>query len=120
VAHVRFNFRTPRALAACLVALAGCVFVATADAAGVVTANSGVPSVVVRYNDLNLASDQGAQALYRRLSGAARRVCPVENARDLGEFSRSRGCQTEAIARAVQEINNPRLAALHALHSSRS
>lgn len=76
--------------------------------------------MVVRYDDLNLASEQGALALYRRLSDAARRVCPLENSHDLGEFMRSRACRSEALARAVRAVNNPQLAAVQAAHSSRS
>jgi UrcA family protein len=120
VAHARFNLKTPRALAACLTALVGCVLATTANAAGAVTPTDGAPSVVVRYDDLNLSSEQGALALYRRLSAAARRVCPRENSRDLGDFTRSRACRSEAVARAVRAVNSPQLVALQAAHSSRS
>jgi UrcA family protein len=120
VTHVRFNLNTPRALAACLTALAGSVLATSAHAAGAETPANEAPSVAVRYDDLDLASEQGALALYRRLEAAARRVCPLEDTRDLGGFMRSRACQSEALARAVRTVNNPQLAAVQALRSSRS
>lgn len=117
--YIRFNLKSARALAACL-SLGGCVLAASANAAGAVTSTNEAPSLVVSYDDLNLASEQGVLALYRRLSDAARRVCPLENSHDLGEFMRSRACRSEALARAVRAVNNPQLAAVQAARSSRS
>jgi UrcA family protein len=119
VTYIRFNLKSARVLAACL-ALGGCVLAVSASAGGTVTSSHEAPSMVVRYDDLNLASEQGVLALYRRLSDAARRVCPLENSHDLGEFMRSRACRSEALARAVRAVNNPQLAAVQAAHSSRS
>ena len=71
------------------------------------------PSIVVRYGDLNLDTAAGAQALYRRIVGAAHQVCPEPRSRDLRSFAAARACRTEAIARAVRQVNSPRLAAAH-------
>jgi UrcA family protein len=72
----------------------------------------------VRYDDLNLATDAGVNTLYRRISLAARSVCPEANVRELGMKSVSERCQAEAVSRAVQELNNPQLALVHAARSS--
>jgi UrcA family protein len=72
-----------------------------------------VPSVTVKYSDLNLATDDGAHQLYKRISAAARVVCPDVDLRDLGAFASSKTCQSEAIARAVRDVRSPRLAAVY-------
>ena len=45
--------------------------------------SDAVPSVTVRFDDLNLDSPAGADTLYHRISSAARAVCRDENTRDL-------------------------------------
>ncbi|MFO1401895.1 MAG: UrcA family protein [Steroidobacteraceae bacterium] len=71
------------------------------------------PSVAVRYDDLNLASDGGARRLYARLQQAAVRVCPGGHDRDRTRAAR-RACQAQAVDAAVLQVSSPRLAALHA------
>src|SRR5579871_5165807 len=46
-----------------------------ATPANTVTISNEVPSVTVRYGDLNLATEAGAHKLYQRLSAAAQEVC---------------------------------------------
>jgi len=75
-----------------------------------------VPSVKVRYDDLNLASERGTTVLYQRITNAAKRVCPEEFSRDLTSVDVSRACQAKAIARAVQDVHSPKLALLHEAH----
>ena len=84
-----------------------------------VTLNDEVPTVTVRYGDLNLATETGVRKLYQRLSVAAQEVCQTPDARSLALLSYSHTCRANAIARAVHEINSPQLAALHAEHSNR-
>jgi UrcA family protein len=96
-----------------VMALAGCVLGAMSAAQA---ADTGAPSVVVTYTDLDLATDSGNQALYQRIAAAARQVCPAET-RDLKQFSSSRACQAAAIKQAVDEVSSPRLAAVRAAHA---
>jgi UrcA family protein len=103
------KLRSYRRIAGCAAILAGCTLAATAGASS---------SVVVRYTALDLSSAQGTNVLYRHIADAARQVCLVGNLGDLGALVRSRACQTEAIARAVRSVDNPRLAALLAAHSN--
>jgi len=93
----------------------GCAMaVGTATAAA---ADNDVPSLVVRYSAETLATDSGVQLLYRRLLGAAKQVCPDELVRDLGAGARVKQCRAQAVARAIQQIGNSRLAALYATSS---
>jgi UrcA family protein len=100
-------------------ALAGAVAALTVTATSFAAPNSaGTLSVTVRYSDLNLGTAAGANALYHRISAAARQVCPDSYSRDLGMLAASERCQANAIAQAVRELNNPQLAAVHAVHVS--
>jgi UrcA family protein len=112
-----FTLKSQRHTAACLAALAGCVLATTVSVAGAATPAADVPSVVVSYGDLNLSNEQGTRALYRRIVAAARQVCPVQITRELSSVAASNACQADAIARAVRELNNPQLAAVHAARS---
>jgi UrcA family protein len=72
-----------------------------------------VPSVVVRYGDLNLQSDDGLLALHRRLSAAASKVCPKPSSNlDLAGLTLARSCQSAAIARAMRSLHDPHLVEL--------
>ena len=72
------------------------------------------PQVTISYSPHELASEQGTRALYRRIRTAAESVCPGWNSRDLDEWAASRECQSRAVAQAIGQIGNARLAALHA------
>jgi UrcA family protein len=100
-----------------LVALAACLLSAASLQAG--TLANDTPQVVVKYSDLNLATDDGAVALHRRIAAAAREVCPSELGRDLSRLALVHECQQAAIARAVVAIHSERLAAVHAKSAGR-
>jgi UrcA family protein len=99
-----------------VLAVAGLVASVTGFAA---TPDVDAPSVSVRYDDLNLATTSGVNALYRRISVAARQVCPDIYSRDTHVVLAAQHCQAAAIAKAVSEVNNPSLAMLHAARASR-
>jgi UrcA family protein len=86
-------------------------------AAGAATSYDDPPSVVVKYSDLALATDSGVNQLYRRIMSAARQVCPDSSIRDLGMQRQVEACRNQAVAKAVRQIDNSRLAALHATHT---
>jgi UrcA family protein len=101
---------------ACLVVFAASAVTTTSFAA---SPSDEAPSVRVRYDDLNLSTAQGTNALYRRIVRAARDVCPDPYSRDLDVRAASDRCQAAAIAKAVRDVNSPQLAAVHASHVSR-
>jgi UrcA family protein len=78
--------------------------------------SSDAPRMSVRYDDLNLATRAGADTLYRRISAAARQVCPDVHSRDLAVVAAGERCQANAVSQAVRELNNPQLALVHAAH----
>ena len=88
-----------------------------AGGAGAARLDSDAPSVVVKYSEQSLATDEGVYALYRQIKYAAKQVCPAEGTRDLKRQSLIKECRNQAVARAIRQIDNSRLAALHAAHS---
>ncbi len=76
-----------------------------------------IQSKIVRYGDLNLASEEGRVALDRRIRRAAKQVCSVAGA-PIIPYSKTRKCvqgaHSRAWAIAQQRISSFRLA----LHSA--
>jgi UrcA family protein len=68
-----------------------------------------VPSVVVHFTDLDLSRSEGAAVLYRRLKGAAERVCAPLDDRSVARQMRYEACVQEAISTAVAKVNQPTL-----------
>jgi UrcA family protein len=77
-----------------------------------------LPSVTVRYADLNLNTPAGVEALYARLRTAARSVCEVGERRALNEAMVSKDCYRDVLAAAVTNANLPTLTALHRTESA--
>jgi UrcA family protein len=77
-----------------------------------VTTVSGEPTLVVRYQDLDLSSRDGNAKLYSRLKGAAAQICDkqLEHVARTS-FSQTRSlqnsCLSHAIDGAVARINRP-------------
>jgi UrcA family protein len=71
------------------------------------------PQATLHYSARDLTSEQGTRALYQRIRTAARSVCPGWDSRDLAAVAASRECQRRAVTRAVGQIGNARLAAVH-------
>jgi UrcA family protein len=107
---------SPRAKFALLMlgSLAGVLGLGAASAAA---PDSDVPSVVVKFSASSLATDAGVNELYHRITVAAKQVCPVVPMEDLRSLRLAKQCRAQAVARAIQQIDNPRLAALHASRS---
>lgn len=57
-------------------------------------------SMTVSYADLNLASKAGQDGLARRIVGAARVVCVIEDSREIALRSATNDCRSDAVARA--------------------
>jgi UrcA family protein len=57
-------------------------------------------SVRVSFADLNLASDLGQHTLQRRITGAARSVCVIEDSRELALARATNACRRNAAASA--------------------
>ena len=72
--------------------------------------------IAVSYADLNIHSEAGARALYRRLQNASESVCQVDSYRELGSLSRvaeAESCYAETLEEAVTQIDSKALKELH-------
>jgi UrcA family protein len=103
----------PRAKFALLI-LGGLAGILAAGAAGAANPGSDVPSIVVKYDAASLATDQGVNDLYRRITSAARKVCPAAAIQDLEGQRVVAECRNQAVSRAIRQIDNSQLAALYA------
>ena len=72
-----------------------------------------VRSMPVHYGDLNLRSDDGANALLERLTAASRRVCSPDDTDDLHMQVLYDRCLHTAMDRAVADVGSPRVASLY-------
>jgi UrcA family protein len=81
--------------------------------AGAQTADTQTPKLVVLYSPATLTSESGVRQLYGRLVLAAERVCGEPS---VGKFvnNATRACRKQAVADAVAQIHNPRLAEISA------
>jgi UrcA family protein len=75
-------------------------------------ADQDVPSKTVKFADLNIATPDGAKALYNRIRVAAREVCGKSAGGDPILSQATSGCINEAIDNAVKKVNAPYLTAL--------
>jgi UrcA family protein len=72
-----------------------------------------VPSVVVKYGDLNVRSPAGAQVLLKRIEAAANTACGgAPDIRLLRQWASFEECRRSAVARAVAAVDSPMLTAV--------
>lgn len=71
-----------------------------------VPAAAAADSRVVRYDDLNLASERGVKTLERRINAAAREVCGAtyDYRQSLTIQAQTQKCMAEAKARAFSDL----------------
>jgi UrcA family protein len=71
-----------------------------------------VPSVTVKYSDLNIGSRPGAQVLLKRIEAAANTACGgAPDIRRLDRLASFEACRRSAIDRAVVAVDSPLLTA---------
>ena len=113
------TFPSNRTKSAGIAMLVGCLLAGSLGVAQAVTPANDVPMVVVSYDDLDLSTTDGATALYKRISVAAHKVCPFEDAVHPMQVAANHSCRNAAIARAVSTVNNAKLAAVWTEHVNR-
>jgi UrcA family protein len=99
-----------------LLALGALVGTLACGAAGAAAPAADIPSVAVKFSPRSLETDRGVNELYGRIVRAAKQVCPDAPVRDLALQQQVQACRTQAVARAIRQIDNSRLAALYAGH----
>lgn len=98
--------------------LAGVAAIASFGFVGVAHADEeAVPTVTVAYGDLDLSAPADAARLYSRIDTAATIVCRNLDRLSIELRAAFRQCKAHAIDVAVSQVNNPNLAALHAVRS---
>jgi UrcA family protein len=94
--------------------ICGIVSAAAVGAASAATQDdSVVPTLKVKYDPQSLTTEQGARQLYQRLRNAASEVCPDASGEGRLFPEAVLECRKQALARAVMQINNPRLVAVY-------
>jgi UrcA family protein len=70
-------------------------------------------SVTVDYSDLDLSQPEGVNALYWRMSNAAKSACGEPQPRELARYAAFRRCVDRAVNEAVGHVDTPALTAVH-------
>src|SRR5262245_29228965 len=100
--------RSGQALA--IAGLVGTLLAQSAIAASPPSGEEPTKTHVVQLADLNLASNQGVAKAYQRIRNAAERVCRPPFNSEAATVTRLRKlCVTDAVARAVTDVNAPAL-----------
>ena len=100
--------RGARIIFAAVVATTLCV---SASQAQVSTKDGDIPSIAVRYSDLNLATEEGSRVLYSRLVAAAQQVCPQKGyVMELRQNRDAQRCIVSSVEQAVKQVRSPQLA----------
>jgi UrcA family protein len=91
--------------------LLACVFVVSSAFAD--EPDTRVRTEDIMFQDLNLTTTAGVDALYQRIHSAAQRVCTDSGQSNL-DASVSAKCSKDSLARAIKEIDLPALTAFAA------
>ena len=75
-----------------------------------------VPTLTVRYSDLDLGTQAGANALYSRIRYAAEQVCGNPDWRQRLESAAVKACIDRAVSSSVHSVNNARLTSVYDSH----
>jgi UrcA family protein len=102
---VKIANRMPPAFSAAM--LLACAWVVSTAFAG-----EQLRSETVKFQDLNMSTSEGVQALYRRIHAAAWRVCLTTSNDPLFQAA-ARDCAKKAEANAIGTVNLPQLTAFY-------
>ncbi len=64
------------------------------------------PTITVSYQDLNLTNKQGQKRLATRINSAVKKVCSINQARNLNERIAAKQCQSQATKKAYRQMEN--------------
>lgn len=115
-AHSSIDSRGP---ALAILAVACLAIASQSIRAADLPANSEPVKTTVTFGDLNLGHSEGVEQLYRRIAGAAQRVCGSLDGRSVRENLQFSVCLKQSIARAVAAVDQPALTALQATKTGR-
>ena len=96
---------------------------ATFGAASAIAKDYGAPrTLTVKYEEYDLNTEKGAQALYAHLQAASKEVCAPLDGREVRQHAAWKACYKEALSNAVLNVNRDTVTALHqrATHGERA
>jgi len=85
--------------------IAGGAMALAAHSPGAAVAVESVQQVTVRYDDLNLSSESGINALKQRIRHAAEMVCGEVDTREIGGSTQHLKCVRDAANTALARVN---------------
>jgi len=113
------NFTMSKLLSAAVIAVAaGTAMNASAaayDETYVTTTTEGLRQVTVSYDDLDLKTDRGQEALHYRIVNAADTVCGSRNPREAGgarQVSDNKACFKRAVSEGKAQTSNSQVATI--------
>jgi UrcA family protein len=74
---------------------------------------SDLPSITVKFADLNLQTPAGVEALYKRIHSAATQVCDSGGDRNLSILTYDRKCAAATETQAIEKVHNAALSAFY-------
>lgn len=87
----------------CLAALLALLFASITVSSACLAEPFSVPTVLVRYDDLDLSTPKGMKTLHRRIENAANRVCPDASGPSPG-VQVDAACKADALAAARAQL----------------
>jgi UrcA family protein len=102
------------------VAALGALICSSVGVAAETETRSDIPSVTVRYGDLDLNTPAGVEVLYARLRAASKAVCHVDERRPLAETMAAKSCYLQVLGTAVDDAKLPTLTALYRAGNGRA
>jgi UrcA family protein len=72
-------------------------------------ATGDIPSVTVKFGDLDISRPAGAMKLYGRIQEAANRVCSAYDRSNFAVQANFKACVSDAMSRAIAKVGSPAL-----------
>ena len=82
----------------------------------VTTTQEGLQQARVSYDDLNLNTVKGQEAIFFRISAAAEKVCGPRNPREaggIGQATENKLCYRRAVSEAMSQLNASQVATIN-------
>ena len=81
----------------------------------VTTTQEGLQQATISYDDLDLSTSKGQEAMYFRISAAAEQVCGSKNPRDAGgitQATENKVCYDRAVSEAMSQLSATQVASI--------
>src|SRR5690349_5196616 len=97
---------------ALLILSTGMLLATSASITSMASADEQLRTETILFQDLNVQTPAGAQALYRRIHAAAHRVCSISSDNRFDQLGAAR-CAQNSAAKVVEQLNLPALTAYY-------